>query len=955
MANSFGLTNKDGFEATVFGLNSYSGAFGGDLDSFFKPFTTNPSGRLKVPYYKTPLIPVNRGRANASGLNPFGSGTLGESIVSGPTPPLNLENTIQPTDVRTFGVKNPQTIVGWGYDIFGFPAPNFVTGWTNSGVYGNSQPTGLFKHSGVHGNSLMMSGWLAGPEDKRWDPHRGVWTSPQSVYSASITYVYVWSGSTLLGSGTSVTGSYFYPQLRYNALINDGLANYITITGVAPINNRPLTDTFKGLPLASGDICFLMHYPTSNGPRFGIALPGWEVPETEDCDADAALIPAAPPTDPTEVEASTEVLTGEVLFNALGNGGMASRHGGTGFDTYTPGQFLIGRNNNTLGKYLLIAGSGVSVTYDSLANATGTWTISIASGIATVNAGVLQNVTQISGLLTPLSVDQGGTGSSVKNFVDLQTAQSISGHKTFINPASFSIRDSGNPSIRYRNFENCGFTLATGVTSTGMFTILGGIPRQHIHGSGIVYYDHVRISPNIGVQSSLIVDAPQSLGYIDPSGNLILVSRNIQEWRNANGLLAALGSSGEFRAQALRVTGILNSGVAVNIHAPQGYSYNVVDIYNGTENVFSIKPTGSIVLRNTEILAGTTGSLTITLANATGTTRLQYAKSLTINTSGTTDALFCAESTNILRLNPTTTNDVIRGIVSGYDGQTIYIKNIGLGATGIRFSHEDFNNTNNANRINIPYQCNMLLRAGDTWQLYYDGVSSRWVVENGYDDYLMDNQYCYFLYDDFNSRNGNTDTTTANGGSFTTNSAQVSTGQFGVIRTNVATLSAVAALRHGGTLTINDTSIFDGYVKLDTLSNGVQNQDLFYGLLTAGATGILAANSMGFLYRHISHSGWMVRTAYNGIIASGAVNVQATTNWVHLKCVYNRFLNNSGVVNYYINNMLVAQHSGNAHLPVNDIYMQLFFMAQKQLGASNLTSCIDYWQYRKIGLRRRYE
>lgn len=47
------------------------------------------------------------------------------------------------------------------------------------------------------------------------------------------------------------------------------------------------------------------------------------------------------------------------------------------------------------------------------------------------NSGTNNDITALTGLLTPLSVAQGGTGSASKNFIDLSTAQTIGGTKTF--------------------------------------------------------------------------------------------------------------------------------------------------------------------------------------------------------------------------------------------------------------------------------------------------------------------------------------------------------------------------------------------------------------------------------------------------------------------------------------------------------------------------------------------
>ena len=53
-------------------------------------------------------------------------------------------------------------------------------------------------------------------------------------------------------------------------------------------------------------------------------------------------------------------------------------------------------------------------------------------------SGANSDITSLSGLTTPLSIGQGGTGSNTQNFVDLTTAQSVGGAKTFTTGPSVS-------------------------------------------------------------------------------------------------------------------------------------------------------------------------------------------------------------------------------------------------------------------------------------------------------------------------------------------------------------------------------------------------------------------------------------------------------------------------------------------------------------------------------------
>jgi hypothetical protein len=93
--------------------------------------------------------------------------------------------------------------------------------------------------------------------------------------------------------------------------------------------------------------------------------------------------------------------------------------------------------------------AGISITGNA-ANVTGV--VAIANGgtgdttvagarlnLGAAQSGANSDITSLSGLTTPLSVAQGGTGSGTKNFVDLSTDQTIGGSKTFSNQIVSSV------------------------------------------------------------------------------------------------------------------------------------------------------------------------------------------------------------------------------------------------------------------------------------------------------------------------------------------------------------------------------------------------------------------------------------------------------------------------------------------------------------------------------------
>lgn len=80
-------------------------------------------------------------------------------------------------DYRTFALRGPLLVQGWGYDLDGFPVPN------KADTEGNAE-LGVFTETSLQ--CKFMDNWLrkshtwpVGPIDLRWDRKRAVWTVPQ--------------------------------------------------------------------------------------------------------------------------------------------------------------------------------------------------------------------------------------------------------------------------------------------------------------------------------------------------------------------------------------------------------------------------------------------------------------------------------------------------------------------------------------------------------------------------------------------------------------------------------------------------------------------------------------------------------------------------------------------------------------------------------------------------------
>lgn len=282
------LTNK-GLTNNVLTTGIWTTRFGGSISAFFKPFST-ATGILNYggsfPRYNAPVIHPNNvwqsGFASSSGLNPFGPNTLCEGHLYGTSVPNtpNFDTSIDSSNVRTHGIKTPVTYVGWGYDTFGYPAPNASSGYSISGVLGTISPSIFFasgsSSGGRLGSDVPEQNWLAGPLDLRWDCIRKVWTANSNgIFAAYVIATYA-SGIGGASNYVSITAqgyrdSGFYPhELRYDAITFDGCASTIKITGVRPIGPQIGAWQAKVKPLMPGYPVQIQQYLKQGNPAYGL-------------------------------------------------------------------------------------------------------------------------------------------------------------------------------------------------------------------------------------------------------------------------------------------------------------------------------------------------------------------------------------------------------------------------------------------------------------------------------------------------------------------------------------------------------------------------------------------------------------------------------------------------------------------------------------------------------------
>jgi hypothetical protein len=587
MAGKTRLTDRHGYEQ---GMQNYANSFGGRIEAFFKPFTTLFTA-IGVPHYRKSVYATGSiapsgmwfTGADSSGLNPFGNNTLSEGIIHSSGSVTDIEGTINPGFVRTFGLKTPQNIVGVGFDQFGYPTPNTNQSWDVSGTFSPTAPNNFWATSGFspvsHLKDVPYSLWQAGPWDLRWDVNRKVWSSPQSVYSARILAAY--SSGSLAPSGTPV----FPSTLTYDAIIYDGLANRIKVTGVYSLAPQPIRNeddvtqnTYKKHPLASGATVLIVHTEISGKPGYGIYMV--EEPGTFDCGT-------------SDVATSLFVAPeGNLSLSSLVANPLETIHGGVGFTTYSAYDILVGDLNGSgdLQRLNLVAGTGLA-----LVATTGTLQVRIASGVNfTLGSGVNTSITELQGLTTPLTIGQGGTGSSVKNFIDLGSNQSASGYKYFSDGIRTSSGTASAPGFANNNAPSFGMYFPD--TDTVSISTSGTRILDCSYSSGIRLNATTYIRP-----ISLPPEASGSQAYgsllVQQSANAFFGANPLQIWRSTAGTdYGRVDCSGSFYIRSINIaaSGYSVSGTLINIQSPSGFIGSTISAVNSSgQQYFALNSSGT--------------------------------------------------------------------------------------------------------------------------------------------------------------------------------------------------------------------------------------------------------------------------------------------------------------------------------------------------------------------------
>jgi hypothetical protein len=646
------LTDRSGFEIAMRnGPNtSYVTMFGASLNSIFKPFTTQfaASG---YPRYKISIFAVGGSAysgsqftgADASGLNPFGINTLYEGIVHGTTPPTDLESSVAAATVRTYGLKTPLSYIGWGFDQFGYPSPNSQIHWHTSGSLSSTGPNSTFAASGfagaglARGNLVPYTMWNAGPMDLRWDINKKVWTGNTSVYAAQILTTYS-SGISISNYNTPVSAN----SLTYDVRMYDGIANVITITGAIHVGPKPSASSYRVLPLPPSSFAFVVHAPINGKPGYGVWL--MELPGTTQCTSSSA-------TGTGEVgDPYGGSQLGYISRTNLIGDSLESEYGGTGFADYPSGIILIGNpiGSGNLVQRLLAAGTGIELAGST--GISGTLFIKISSGVLFTSGGINNSITELQGLIVPLTVGQGGTGSSTKNFVDLSTTQTASGIKNFSNGVRVPTGLFTSPGFAFTNDAKTGFYWLSDKKGIGI--TCSGIDTFHLGYDGSTTYHHFRIEP-VTIPSFAVGDntyAPMVVkGYNDANAH-----NPIQLWYDRLGSdVASVTYDGLFRSRGTIISGRAiddSSGIMIEIRRQSGQiNYTILASGETDGNYFSVNNSGTIMTFGPD-------NKRTTFISSSGNRSINWA-------SGYTGGIAVEHPTNT---GLTRTINVINGLITGF-------------------------------------------------------------------------------------------------------------------------------------------------------------------------------------------------------------------------------------------------------------------------------------------------
>ena len=143
-------------------------------------------------------------------------------------------NTTANPDVRTYGLRGPLLVSGWGYDMAGMPVPAL-----DDKMDGEFYPTNP---------ALNRGWWKSGPVDLMWDDERQVWAGGLSFVEGNLTKSIEPAGSL---TDPDTSGEALIYRRKYNR--GDGKYEWTDLEEKVTITNRD-----PSLKVEAGDDIYVM-------------------------------------------------------------------------------------------------------------------------------------------------------------------------------------------------------------------------------------------------------------------------------------------------------------------------------------------------------------------------------------------------------------------------------------------------------------------------------------------------------------------------------------------------------------------------------------------------------------------------------------------------------------------------------------------------------------------------
>jgi hypothetical protein len=387
-------------------------------------------------------------------------------------------------------------------------------------------------------------------------------------------------------------------------------------------------------------------------------------------------------------------------------------------------------------------------------------------------------------------------------------------------------------------------------------------------------------------------------------------------WKNSS--IKFWNSANTFSV-TMKATSSLASDVTFNLPTSTGSSgaFLKTDGSGGSSwSLIAASDIGSGTIATARLGSGTANSSTVLYGDQTYKT-IGGTSALSQITSNQNDySLGDTNFQGMYTISSDANGRTITGLASGSGGRVVRIMN--TGSYDIIFSNQSTSSTA-ANRIQMPFDLDMVLRPNDCWTLIYDSVSSRWFVTSGYEGYASDPDFVTEMHDDFVWGTNGNGTFGELGWSFNNNGGTCAITADETSYVGAAKISSGSTASGRGELVSNNPVnmslptglIFEATVRFPTLSDSTSGVNAYTAIVgisnSMSATGgTTTTQSIAFTYDRVNvGTNWTCLTANASRTATDST-VAVSTSYQRLKFVYN----NAGTsCKFYINGNLVATNS----------------------------------------------